>query len=215
MEDLLFPVSSEKPNETKHNAPVTPPVSKSTSKPANAAKWEVILKKGPSKKSSPSQLQVQKRCNGTNKRKPFFVQRTRGSRNEEIRAKHNQRLMLRLDSERGDTPQTYTKMAAKQQAVNRKKAHETRQGRKVLQPNRVLKEMNGKVVQCNNQNTKVKVIFVEYDDSTISSYDGGSDESYASGSYYTSDLAYLNDKFDQWLDRIAGIPDKRKRRSKY
>jgi hypothetical protein len=120
LEDLLFPVSSEKPNETKHNAPVTPPVSKSTSKPANAAKWEVILKKGPSKKSSPSQLQVQKRCNGTNKRKPFFVQRTRGSRSEEIRAKHNQRLMLRLDSERGDTPQTYTKMAAKQQAVDRK-----------------------------------------------------------------------------------------------
>ena len=105
------------------------------------------------------------------------------------------------------------------QAVDRKKAHETRQGRKVLQPNnghRVRKEMNGKVVQCNNQNTKGKVIFVEYDDSTISSYDGGSDdESYASGSYYTSDLAYLNDKFDQWLDRIAGIPDKRKRRSKY
>lgn len=147
------------------------------------------------------------------------IKSTRGSRNEEIRAKHNQRLMLRLDSERGDTPQTYTKMAAKQQAVDRKKAHETRQGRKVLQPNnghRVLKEMNGKVVQCNNQNTKGKIIFVEYDDSTISSYDGGSDdESYASGSYYTSDLAYLNDKFDQWLDRIAGIPDKRKRRSKY
>jgi hypothetical protein len=147
------------------------------------------------------------------------IKSTRGSRSEEIRAKHNQRLMLRLDSERGDTPQTYTKMAAKQQAVDRKKAHETRQGRKVLQPNnghRVLKEMNGKVVQCNNQNTKGKIIFVEYDDSTISSYDGGSDdESYASGSYYTSDLAYLNDKFDQWLDRIAGIPDKRKRRSKY
>ena len=209
MEGLMFPVSNEKPNETKHNA-VTP-VSKSTSKPANPAKREVIqLQKGPSKKSTPSQLQVHQRGNVTNNRKPFIVQRTRGScsMSEEKRAKHNQRLMLRLDSERG--LQTYTEMAIKQQAVDHKKTREIRQG------HRVLKEMNRKLVQCNNKNKRVKVIFVEYDDSTISSDDDGlDDESNASGSYYTSDLSYLNDKFDQWLDRIAGIPDKRKRRSKY
>lgn len=233
VESVLFPVSSES-NVYGHRkpipAPAPSPLSRNTLKPTSkSVSWSKdVLRKGPSNKKSPP-LQLKKvervaadndrRTNTLNQQKSHAVQRTRNTKNHEFRAKYNQRIMLRLESDREAMPQTYSDMVVKKQ-MNHQIA---RRGSSALQPSnghRVhqMNKMNGRLVRSNKnkekEKKKVKVMYIiDNCDSSISSSYGNSDgDSYDSGSYYSSDLSYLNDKLDQWLDRIAGIPVKRKRR---
>ena len=235
VESVLFPVSSENRVNKHHKpipapAPAPSPLSRNTLKPTpkSVSLSKDVLRKGPSnKKSPPLQLKKVERVTSDydrrtykerNQQKSHAVQRTRNTKNHEFRAKYNH-IMLRLESDREAMPQTYFDMVVKKQ-MNHQIAQ---RGRSALQPSnghRVhqMNKMNGRLFRSNKnkekKKKKVKVMYIlDNCDSSISSSYGNSDgDTYDSDSYYSSDLSYLNDKLDQWLDRIAGIPVKRKRR---
>ena len=137
-----------------------------------------IRRSRPTNRESTPQVKKCAKILGNNRRNVDYQKRlgvfkcTRGGI-DDLRVKSDQRVMLRLESERGAMPQTYNEM------IN-----------------------NDGVNNC-------------VDSSISSSYDSSDGEtSYDSGSFFTSDVSYFRsyDKFDEWLlDRIAGIPDKRRR----